>query len=391
MENSPIPYTKHNITPQDIAAVHEVLQSDYITRGPVVERFETALAAYCNSKFAVVVSSGTAALYLAYRVLGLGTEDYILSSPVSFAATMNAALHLKANPCFVDIEPDFFTLDPHKIKIFLEKTPSKNHPKVITGISMAGHPYNMEAIWEIAKNFDVNVVADQSHALGCSWYDSNRDLQFIGNGTYADLEIFSFQATKNITAGEGGAIMTNDKTVYKKLKRLRNHGLIKQYEHNLQRDWEYDMKELGFNFMMTDFQAALGLQQLYNLNNFVERRQQIAAFYDEVFKEDERIKTPGYQADVSHARHLYIIQVGKRDKVYAYLKRCGINCQVHYKPIHLLSYYQKQFEYKKGDFPVSETFFDTALSIPLYPALSDEQVNYCATKIMEAVENISDR
>mgnify|MGYP006425519017 CR=1 FL=1 len=390
MRNKSIPYAKHDISSRDIAAVHETLGSDYITRGPRTKYFEEALAAYCGSQYAVVVNSGTAALHLAYRVLGVQPGDVVLSTPITFVATMNAALYCGAEPQFVDIEHNYFTLDTHKLKNYLKACETDKLPKVITGVSFSGQPYDMQGVWELAKSYDINVIADQSHAIGSSWYDLDGNVQYAGNCTYADLEVFSFQATKHITTGEGGAILTDNKKLYNQLLKLRNHGFAKKQENldsnTSKPSWYRGMEELGYNYMMTEFQAALGLQQLHRLNDFIIQRQQHAALYNAIFKHHQDIKIPDERPNVQHTRHLYIIEVPNRNKLFNYLQKKNIGSQVHYTPIHLQPYYRKNFQLGEGDFPVSEKYYERALSLPLHTSLTHEELEYVAEEVIKCVE-----
>jgi len=392
MRNKPIPYAKHDISSRDIAIVHETLGSDFITRGPRTKYFEEALAAYCGSQYAVVVNSGTAALHLAYRVMDVQAGDIVLSTPITFVATMNAALYCGARPQFVDIEQNYFTLDTNRLKKYLEACDDEELPKVITGVSFSGQPYDMEGVWELAKSYDIDVIADQSHAIGSSWYDLDGNVQYAGNCEYADLEIFSFQATKHITTGEGGAILTNDEEVYNRLVELRNHGFVSSDSSNgnesthSNQSWYRGMEKLGYNYIMTEFQAALGLQQLHRLNDFIVQRQQRAALYNAIFKHHESIKIPDERPNVQHTRHLYIIEVPNRDQLYTYLKKRNIGSQVHYIPVHLQPYYRKNFQFAEGDFPVSEKYYSRALSLPLHTSLTHEELEYVAGEVIKGVE-----
>ena len=386
-----IPYARHAITPQDMAAVHEALSSDYIARGPLNEYFEQALAAYCGANYAVAVSSGTAALHLAYKALGVLSGDHVITPPISFVATANGALYNGAIPNFVDIESRYFCIDPEQLVDHLKECPKDEWPKVVAGVSFAGQPYDMESVWNICQDAGIKVLADQSHALGSSWYDSSGKLQYVGNCAYADLEVLSFQATKNITTGEGGAILTNDEQLYHTLLELRNHGITKSPEKLEQNPgpWYYEMHALGYNYRMTEFQAALGLQQLHRLNDIIIDRQKLVALYNAIFKIEPRIKLPDQRPHVQHAWHLYVVGVPQRDTIYNLLSKENVGSQVHYIPIHLQPYYRKRFGYSAGDFPIAEKYYHHALSLPLYPTLSHNQLEYVGNTLLNAIQTVT--
>lgn len=387
MQQSFIPYAKHSISPEDIAAVHEALSSSHITRGPLVEKFEESLAKYCNAKYAVVVSSGTAALHLAYKVLGVQDGDRVITSPITFASTMNTAVHCGATPDFVDIDAETYAMDMDKLEAYLQELPEKELPKVVTGVSFTGLVYDMERLWELSEKYGFKVLADQCHAMGGYWLDSNDQDNFIGNCRYADCEVISFHATKNLTTGEGGAILTNDPEQYQQLIELRNHGITRDTERMQVDDkpWFYEVQALGFNYQMTEFQAALGLRQLQSLQDKLQKRQQIFSTYQALFKQEDPITLPKESANVQHACHLYVIQVPDRDHLYSHLHEWNIGSQVHYIPVHLHPLYQEEYGFKEGDYPVAEEYFNHALTLPLYPELDNYQLEYIANKTIQAV------
>jgi len=370
-----ISYGHQWIDEKDIKEVVKVLRTNWITQGPKVEEFERAVAKYCGAKYGVAVSSGTAALHLAYIVAGIKSGDEIITTPLTFAATSNMAVVLGAKPIFVDIQEDTLNIDPKKIeKKITRKT------KAIVTVDFAGHPCDYDKILKIAKNHNLLVIEDACHALGAEYRGKK-----IGRLT--DMTVFSFHPVKTITTGEGGAIVTNNKDFYEKLKTFRHHGIVKKPENG---GWYYEIENPGYNYRLTDFQCALGLSQLKKIDRFIKRRREIVTEYNKAFKNEKEIIIPKEKDYVKSAWHIYPIQVQGRPrgyprrKIFEYLRKQGIGVQVHYLPLHLQPFYQKKFGYKKGDFPIAEKYYEKAITLPLFPAMTEKNVK----KVIKEVKKI---
>jgi UDP-4-amino-4,6-dideoxy-N-acetyl-beta-L-altrosamine transaminase len=368
-----IPYGKQWIDDEDIREVVKVLKSDFITQGPKVREFEEKLAEFAGTRYAVVFNSGTSALHAAYFSLGLSTGDEFITTPLTFAATSNAGLFLGAKPVFCDVEKDTGNLDAGLIE---EKITSRT--KLVVPVHYAGHPCDMEKIKEVADKYGLFVVEDACHALGARYKDSK-----IGSCKYSDMTVFSFHPVKHITTGEGGAVLTDREDLYEKLLMFRNHGITKddkKFTKEKEGDWYYEMQFLGFNYRMTDIQAALGISQLKKLNKFVERRREIAKVYDKAFENNPYFDTPVEKDYAYHSYHLYPIRLkdpykDKRAEVFQLLREKGLGVQVHYIPVYLHPYYRK-LGYREGECPVAEDFYGREISLPLYPAMDDDGI-YC--------------
>lgn len=370
-----IPYSRQYIDSGDIRAVTKVLKSDWLTQGPNVSAFEKALAKYCGARFAVVVPNGTAALHLAYQAAGLKKGDEIITTANTFVATSNMALVCGAKPVFCDIRPDTYNIDESKIeKLISKKT------KVIAPVHFAGHPCEMDKISRIAKKHQLIVIEDACHALGAKY--KNKKI-----GSISDLTVFSFHPVKPITTGEGGAILTNNEEFYKKLLRLRMHGIAKDPQKQKSiGGWHYDMKDLSFNYRITDIQCALGVSQLSKLNRFQKKRERIAREYFKKLKGIKNIVVPANLRHIQHSWHLFAIRVKNRNRkeVFEYLKENGIGVQVHYIPVYQHSYYQK-IGYKNILLKNTENYYNTCISLPIYPALTKKQLNYVVSKLISVV------
>ena len=383
----PIPYGKQFIDDEDIKAVVDVLKSNFLTQGPKVKEFEQEFAKKTGAKYAVAVANGTAALHLSNLAIGISEGDKVLTTPISFVATSNSVLYCGGEVDFVDIDSKTYTIDIAKLEQKINSVPEGTY-KAIIPVDLAGYPVNMEEIRKIADKHGLKIIEDACHAPGGYFTDNKGNKQTVGNCAYADLAIFSFHPVKHIAAGEGGMITTNDEELYHKLIELRTHGVTKDPQKltEYHGGWYYEMQSLGFNYRLSDIHSALGLSQLRKLDKSVQRRQEIAEKYNKAFSSNSMIITPFAEKNISHAYHLYIIQVPDRKGLYDYLRQNNIYAQVHYIPIHLQPFYQN-LGWKKGDFPVAENYYEHALSLPMYPTLTEEEQNFVIEKVLEFVND----
>lgn len=374
-----ISYGRQFIDDEDINIVIKALKLGSITQGEYVPLFEKALAEYTGAKYAVCVSSGTAALHIIYMALGLEKNQEIITTPNTFAATSNACLYLGGKPRFADINLDDFLIDENNI----EKLVNEN-TKIITPVHYAGLTCNMQAVKNIADKYNLSVVEDACHSIG-SYYKSYK----TGSLEFSNAAVFSFHPVKHITTAEGGAILLNDKSVYKKCIALRSHGIIREDFINTPTSPTYhEMQMLGYNYRMTDLQAALGISQLKKLDMFIKRRQEIAEMYNNAFK-DLNIKHQKIYDDRINSFHLYAVLFENkniRDKVYYYLKENNIYTQIHYMPVTCHPYYEK-LGYSFKDSPKAYEFYERELSLPMYPALKNEEVEYVIDNIIRALKS----
>lgn len=375
-----IPYGKQDISQADIDAVVAVLASDYLTQGPKVPEFEQAIARKVGAKFAVAVNSATSALHIACLALGVKPGDLVWTSPITFVASANCALYCGADVDFVDVEPTTGNLCPKAFKAKLERAAQLGRlPKVVIPVHLAGHSCDMQAISELAKQYRVSVIEDASHAIGGQYHGAP-----IGACKYSDITVFSFHPVKIITTAEGGVATTQDPRLAEKLMLLRSHGITKNAAQLInadEGDWYYEQHALGFNYRMTDLQAALGVSQVPRLDEFVCQRNALAGLYRSQLADFPLEIVEPLEQSLS-ARHLFIIrlmQPNKRRAVFDAMRSQGIQVHVHYFPVHLQPYYQK-LGFSQGQFPHAEYFYQSILTLPLYPNLSPEQVTYiCAT------------
>jgi len=376
----PIPYGRHHITEADIEAVKKVLQSDFLTQGPKIKEFEDAFAKYVGAKYAVAVANGTAALHLSALTLGVNEKTNVITTPITFAASANCIRYCGGNVFFADIDERTFTLDVEKVERLIESKP-KGFFHGIIPVDLAGYPVNLEIFRKIADQHNLWLLEDACHAPGGFFKDSKGNTQLCGNGHFAELAIFSFHPVKHIACGEGGMITTNNADFYKRLSILRTHGITKEpaLMRENQGGWYYEMIELGFNYRLTDIQAALGISQLTRADEGLKRRRQIAKTYFEAFKANTKILAQTGVVE-GHAYHLYVVRVKDRPGLYNHLRKHNIFAQVHYIPVHLLPYY-KQFGWKRGDFPVAEKYYDECLSLPMYATLKDEEQDFVIEKV----------
>lgn len=368
-----IPYGRQDITPKDIAAVVQVLQSDWLTQGPKIPEFEAALASYCGARYAVVVSSATAALHLACLAAGLKGGDRLWTSPITFVASANCGLYCGATVDFVDIDPHTYNLSVSALAAKLEVAQKQGMlPKIVIPVHLAGQSCEMAALAELAQTYGFTLIEDASHAIGGQYRGRP-----IGCCEFSTMAVFSFHPVKIITTGEGGAILMNDPDLYQRLIRLRSHGITRDPQQMVGEShgsWYYQQLELGFNYRMTDLQAALGLQQLQRLDEFVERRRFLAQRYHQ-YLADLPVTLPFQHPDTRSSWHLYIIRL-KRERirmshreVFEALRALGIGVNLHYIPVHTQPYY-RQLGFQWGDFPNAEAYYQEAISLPLYYGLT---------------------
>tara|TARA_R110000868_G_scaffold118059_2_gene313292 strand:- start:21572 stop:22774 length:1203 start_codon:yes stop_codon:yes gene_type:complete len=394
MEQKTIPYGRQNITQEDIKVVIETLQSDFLTQGPKIIEFEKAFATYVGSKFAVAVSNGTAALHLCTLALDVKGGDKVITTPITFAASANCVRYCGGEVVFSDIDPDTYLLDIEKVRMLLEASPKGTYKGVIP-VDFAGRAVDLEAYRKLANEYGLWIIEDACHAPGGFFTDSNAKTQNCGNSKFADLAIFSFHPVKHIACGEGGMVTTNDEVLYKKLLALRTHGITKNEsdytnsvsfangdtsESDIYPAWYMEMQTLGFNYRLTDFQAALGTSQLQRADEGIIRRREIAATYYDSLKGKDFVKGQSGVID-GHAYHLYIIEVEDRLGLYNYLRQNKIFAQVHYIPCHLMPYY-KQFGWAAGDMPMAENYYKNCISLPMYPTLTVEEQRYVVELII---------
>ena len=373
-----IPYGKQLLAQEDIDAVIGVLKSDYWTQGPAVAEFENAFAKYIGVKYAVAVANGTAALHLCTLALEVNEQSNVITTPITFAASANCVQYCGGNVYFADIDTDTFLLDINKVKALIESKPKGFFTGIIP-VDFAGKAVDLEAFRKLADEHGLWIIEDACHAPGGYFTDSKGIKQLCGNGQFADLAIFSFHPVKHIACGEGGMITTNDEKLYNKLLKLRTHGITKDpalMEEN-HGGWYMEMQTLGYNYRIPDVLCALGISQLSRADEGLKRRMEIADKYTAAFQ-NTSLTLPVY--DKGHAFHLYVIQTDKRKELYDYLRTQNIFCQVHYIPVHLHPYY-RQLGHKKGDYPLSEKYYEGCLSLPMFPSMTNEEQDYVIEKI----------
>jgi UDP-4-amino-4,6-dideoxy-N-acetyl-beta-L-altrosamine transaminase len=373
-----IPYGRQDITQADIDAVVAVLQSDYLTQGPLVPRFEQIVSAHVGAKHGLAVNSATSALHIACLALGLGPGDWLWTTPVTFVASANCGLYCGAQIDFVDIDPQTYNLCPIALEGKLLKAKQEGKlPKVVVPVHLCGQPCNMQAIYALGQKYGFKIIEDASHAIGGKYQN-----EFIGNCRFSDITVFSFHPVKIITTAEGGMAMTNSDELAHQMALLRSHGITRDtgyMTHEPDGPWYYQQVGLGFNYRMTELQAALGVSQMDRLDAYVSRRHELAKRYDQLLR-DLPIATPWQHPDSYSGLHLYVIrlQMNKITKthrqVFEALRDQGIGVNLHYIPVHTQPHYQ-QMGFKKGDFFQSERYYSEAISLPMYQTLSESQQN----------------
>ena len=402
MSQHVIPYGRQSISDEDIQAVIEVLKSDYLTQGPSIFAFENAFAEYVGAKYAIAVSNGTTALHLGALALGVKKGTKVITTPITFVASANCVKYGEGEVYFADIDPTTFLIDVEKVRALLEASPKGTYSGIIP-VDFAGYPVNTEELRKLADEYGLWIIEDACHAPGGSFIDSKGNTIKCGDGQYVDLTVFSFHPVKHIACGEGGMITTNNKALYEELLLLRTHGITKdplkfknsstfdnsklniQNSKLPQAGWYYEMQSLGYNYRLSDMQAALGLSQLKRANEGVLKRNDIAATYDKAFASISGIKIPKRANKIVHAFHLYVIQVEDRLGLYHHLKANGIYAQVHYVPVHTMPYYQALGN-KIGDYPIAETYYAHCLSLPMYPTLTEVELDFVIANVLEFIK-----
>jgi UDP-4-amino-4,6-dideoxy-N-acetyl-beta-L-altrosamine transaminase len=384
-----IPYGRQSLDQADIDAVVEVLQSDWLTQGPTIERFEQAVAARCQADYAVAVCNATAALHIACLAADLGPSDRLWTTPNTFLASANCGRYCGAQVDFVDIDPLTWNLDTHTLASRLEAAERDGTlPKVLVAVAFSGQSCNMRMIAELAERYGFTVIEDASHAIGASY--AGRP---VGCGEFAAMTVFSFHPVKIITSAEGGMVLTNRPELAERLQRLRSHGMTRdpgQMTEPSHGPWYYQQIELGFNYRITDLQAALGLSQLDKLEGFIERRRELVARYDRLLA-SLPLTLPSPEPAAGSAWHLYVVRLQtnrirlSHRQVFEGLRAAGVGVNLHYIPLHLQPYY-RDLGFAEGDFPQAEHYYAEAISLPLFPLLRDEQQDYVVEQLRRLTE-----
>jgi len=379
-----IPYGRQSLSEDDVRAVVEVLRSDWLTQGPLVDRFEKTVAGYCGARDAVAVSNGTAALHLACLALDLGPGDWLWTVPNSFVASANCGIYCGASVDFVDIDPRTYNMDVEALEAKLRSaTDTGRLPKVVVPVHFSGHPSPMERIGELSRSYGFRVVEDATHAIGSTY--GGRP---VGACTHSDLVVFSFHPVKIVTTGEGGMIATNDADLAAKLRQLRHHGVTRDPERMVQEvdgPWYYEQTALGFNYRITDIQCALGVSQMQRLDEFVTRRNELARRYEERLA-GLPLEWQAAPEGGRSAFHLFVVNVdaARRREVFVKLREGGVGVNVHYIPIHLQPFY-RQRGFGPGDFPAAEAYYRRALTLPLFPALTEVEQDVVVERLAAAL------
>lgn len=377
-----IPYGHQSIDNQDINAVIKVLKGEWITQGPKVREFEKEVARYCGAKYAVAVSSGTAALHIACLTAGIKKGDEVITSAITFVASANCILYCAGKPVFADIEEDTINIDPQDLKKKITKK-----TKAVIPVHFAGHPCDLEEIQETAKIHNLIIIEDAACALGAVYKGSR-----IGSCKYSDMAVFSFHPVKQITTGEGGMVLTNNRGFYEKLLMYRNHGIVKERKKLSKYDgsWYYEQQLLGFNYRITDFQCALGISQLNKIDSFTRCRRKIADIYSKELSKIEEIELPKEREYVKSARHIYYIRIKnikKRKIIFEKLQRENLGVQVHYIPLPMHPFYKQTLKYKIQDFPKAGRYYQQTITLPLFPKMKNGDIAYVVRKVKEVISS----
>ncbi|SIQ30261.1 UDP-4-amino-4,6-dideoxy-N-acetyl-beta-L-altrosamine transaminase [Halanaerobium kushneri] len=376
-----IPYGSQWLDEQDLEAVVETLKSDYLTTGPKINEFEEKFADYVDAEYAVAIANGTAALHAATYAAGIGEGDEVITTPITFAASANSILYHNATPVFADVDPDTYNIDPESIE---EKITDKT--KAIIPVHYTGQPCEMDEIMEIADKYNLTVIADGAHAVGAEYKGQKV-------GSVADMTTFSFHPVKHITTGEGGMITTDSKDLYDILIKFRTHGITKEsseYINESHGPWYHEQQKLGYNYRITDIQCALGISQLEKIDKFLTRRREIVEEYNKAFSDFEGIIIPEQLRNTNSAWHLYVIQLdleklsADRKEIFKDLRNKNLGVNVHYIPVYYHPYYQ-ELGYEKGICPNAENLYERIITIPLYPKMSDQQVEEVINRAKEVI------
>ncbi len=375
-----IPYGRQHITEDDIQAVVDTLKSDYLTQGPKIAEFEQAFADYVGAKYAVAVSNGTAALHLNAIALNVKPGDKVITTPITFVASANCVRYCGGEVIFGDIDPETYLLDIKHVREILEADVQREIKGIIP-VNFAGRVVDMQAFRQLADEFGCWIIEDACHSPGGFFLDSDQKQVMSGSGQYADLAIFSFHPVKHIAAGEGGMITTKNEELYQKILNLRTHGIQQDPSNRIYDDslWYYEMQELGYNYRLTDMQAALGRSQLSRAEEGLSRRRELANRYFDFFKNKSYVLGQSGVIE-GHAYHLYVLEVRQRKELHKCLRDLEIFAQIHYIPAHLMPYY-RQFGWKEGDLPNAEKYYSQCISIPMFPSLSNEEQRFVMDKI----------
>ena len=374
-----IPYGRQHIDQDDINAVIETLQSDFLTQGPQVEKFEEAFAKYIDVKYAVAVSNATAGLHISNMALNVKKGDRVITTPITFAASANASRYCGAEVWFADIDPNTYLLDIESVRTLIESKP-KGFFSGIVPVDFAGLPVDLEKLKELADKHGLWIIEDAAHSPGGSFTDSKGIINKCGNGVYSDCAVFSFHPVKHIACGEGGMVTTNNKKLYELLKLYRSHGITKDNMSENHGGWYYEMQALGYNYRLTDMQSALGITQLAKNPDGLIRRNVIADRYKQAFNGTD-IKFQTLPKGSYNAHHLFVIEVEDRKGLYDYLREENIFAQIHYIPLHTLPYY-KEIGYGDADLSNAENYYKYCISLPMYPSLTDEEQEYVISKVL---------
>ncbi|WP_405278688.1 UDP-4-amino-4,6-dideoxy-N-acetyl-beta-L-altrosamine transaminase [Cobetia sp. Ld8] len=384
-----IPYGRQDIQQADIDAVIAVLQSDFLTQGPMVPRFEQEVANKVRARHALAVNSATSALHIACLALGLGRGDWLWTTPITFVASANCGLYCGAQVDFVDIDPHTYNFCPKALEAKLEQAErAERLPKVVVAVHLCGQPCDMQAIHALGQRYGFRIIEDASHAIGGQYKN-----EYIGSGRYSDITVFSFHPVKIITSAEGGMALTNDDALARSMDLLRSHGVTRDpalMSHEADGSWYYQQVALGFNYRMTELQAALGLSQLERLDVYVAKRNSLADRYDQLLA-DLPVMIPYQHPDSYSGRHLYVIRLEldqvrvNHREVFDALREQGVGVNLHYIPVHTQPYY-RDFGFRAGDFPEAERYYEQAISLPLYPIMSDIQQDNVIVALRRAME-----